>query len=130
MGFGALGGLFFIWFLFVFAIVLIPLGLTIYALYDVIRSPDAAFGPPWDNCKTMWTLGIALGFVIPAGTIVAPILYWMQVRPALRAQQQVPRPFWSPRPSYPPQYPMPYGGQYPQPPQGPPPMPPTQLPPA
>jgi hypothetical protein len=123
MGVGiGVGGLFLVWFLFIFALVLIPLGLTIYALVDVVRAPDAAFGPPWDNAKSMWSLGMALGLIIPAGTIVAPILYWTQVRPALRAGQPVPRPFWAPRPAYPPQpYPPQYPAPYQQPPEAPPP---------
>jgi hypothetical protein len=114
------GGFFAFWFFLVFALILIPLGFTVWALIDVVRAPDAAFGPPWDNAKGMWILGMALGFVVPMGTVVAPILWWTQVRPALRAGQPVPRPFWAPRPSYPPQYPAPYPPQaYPQPPQVP-----------
>jgi hypothetical protein len=111
-----LGGLFMFWFLAVFAILLVPLGFTIYALVDVGRAPDEAFGPPWDNGKSAWTLGLALAFVVPGGTIVAPILWWTQGRAALRRGQRVPRPFWSPgpRPPAPPGYGPPPIGQPPQ----------------
>ncbi|HEU0129756.1 MAG TPA: hypothetical protein VFQ85_02045 [Mycobacteriales bacterium] len=81
---------------------------AVCALVDVVRAPDAAFGPPWDNTKTAWTIGFALAFVLPAGAIVSAVLWWTQVRPALRAGRLVPRPFWAPRPAYP--YVPPAGG--------------------
>jgi len=118
-----LGGAFFlVWFLFVFAFALIPLGFTIYSLVEISRAPDAAFGPPWDNGKGAWTLGLALAFVIPLGTIVGPILWWTQGRNALRQGHQVPRPFWWPRPQMPYGYPPQQPGvpPVPQPPQQPP----------
>jgi hypothetical protein len=122
-----IGGFFAIWFLFMFALVFVPIGFTIYALIDVNRAPDAAFGPPWDNGKSAWTLGLALAFVVPFGTIVGPILWWSQGRSALRERRQVPRPFWSPRPSVPYPYqgqpqgwPQPYPQPYPQQPAQPP----------
>ena len=90
---------------------------TVVSLVEVSRTPEPAFGPPWDNGKNAWTLGLALAFVIPFGVFVGPILWWTQGHAALRQGQQVPRPFWSPRPSYP--YPYPY-------PQQPPPPPPEQ----
>jgi hypothetical protein len=118
-----LGGFFVFWFFLVFVLIFVPLAFTVWALIDVVRAPDAAFGPPWDNAKSMWILGIALGFVVPFGTLVAPVLWWTQIRPALRAGQLVPRPFWAPRPSYPsyPPYPpqAPYPYQPPPPPSGP-----------
>jgi hypothetical protein len=115
-----LGGLFVMWFAFVFAIVLVPIGFTIYALVEIVRAPDAAFGPPWDNSKNAWSLGMAVAFVIPAGVIVAPILWWTSGHAALRRRELVPRPFWAPRP--PMAYPPPYHGQPPYPaPQQPPP---------
>ena len=119
-----LGGTFFLlWFFFVFALAIVPLGFTIYSLVEVSRAPDAAFGPPWDNAKGAWTLGLALAFVVPCGTIVGPILWWTQGRSALRQGQRVPRPFWSSSPSAP--YPYP-----PPPPPYPPQVPESQPPPS
>jgi hypothetical protein len=111
IGFGA----FMIIWLAMFAGILVALGFAIYALVECVRAPDAAFGPPWDNGKNAWTLGLALAFVIPAGVIVGPILWWASGHAALRRGQVVPRPFWAPRPAYPPPYPP----QYPQPPHQP-----------
>jgi hypothetical protein len=110
------GGVFAVFFLFMMAVTLVPLGFAIYSLVDVSRTPDAAFGPPWDNGKSAWTLGMALAIVIPFGTIVGPVLWFTQGRNAVRAGRQVPRPFWSPRPAQPP-YPYPYPPQPPAPPQ-------------
>jgi hypothetical protein len=95
-----LGGFFLLW----GALMVFGIGtfvVAVCALVDVVRAPDQAFGPPWDNSKNAWTLGFALAFVLPAGAIVSAVLWWTQVRPALRAQTLVPRPFWAPRPSYP-----------------------------
>lgn len=100
-------------------IVLVPTGFWIYSLVEAVRAPDAAFGPPWDNAKNAWIIGLAVAFVLPAGTIVASIVWWTQGHKALRGGARVPRPFWAPAPSYPPQ---------PYPPQ--PPGPPEQLPPS
>lgn len=112
------GGFFVVWFLFVLLLVLVPVGLTIYALVDVSRTPDPAFGPPWANGKNAWTLGLALAFVVPFGTIVGPVLWWTQGRAALRAGRPVPRPFWSPAPAVPPP-PFPHYGDPRQPPASP-----------
>lgn len=101
------GGLVMLWLMFMFVVVLVPIGFTIWSLVDVSRAPDQAFGPPWDNSRNAWTLGLALAFVVPFGTIVGPVLWWTQGRNALRAGRPVPRPFWSPRPAAP--YPYPYG---------------------
>lgn len=97
-------------FLVMLALVLVPLGFLIYSLVEVARAPEQAFGPPWDNGRNAWLLGLAVAFAIPAGTIVGPILWWMQGHKALRAGQLVPKPFWAPsRGGYPPP-----PGSYPQ----------------
>ena len=92
-------------FFFVFVMLLavaqlVAIGLTIWALVEAARTPEPAFGPPWDNGKSAWTLGLALSFVIPFAVLVTPILWWTQGHRALRARAQIPRPFWSPRPAY------------------------------
>jgi hypothetical protein len=110
-----LGGFFILWIAFIVSLVLVPLAFTIFSLVEVGKAPDEAFGPPWDNGKNAWILGLALAFVIPAGTIVGPILWWSLGHRALREGRPVPRPFWSPsRPQT--QHPYPYAqGQPPVP---------------
>ncbi|HVF04328.1 MAG TPA: hypothetical protein VNA20_05780 [Frankiaceae bacterium] len=107
-------GLFFL----IFLLSVVPLAFWIYSLVEVSRAPDAAFGPPWDNAKNMWLIGLAVSVVLPAGAIVTTVLWWTQGHGALRAGRPVPRPFWAPKPAYapPPGYP-PYQ-------QAPPPQPP------
>ena len=100
-------GFMFFWVMLVSMLAFVPIVMLIVALVDVVRAPDAAFGPPWENTKNAWTLGLALGYVVPAGAIVGSVLWWVQVRPALRSGRQVPRPFWAPRPAYPYQPPGP-----------------------
>jgi hypothetical protein len=117
-GMFALGGFFVVWMMFVMVFALLPIAFTIYSLVDISRAPDAAFGPPWDNGKNAWTLGLAVAFVVPFGTIVGPVLWFTQGRKALREGRPVPRPFWSPRPSAP----YPYQGQPPAPQYGQPPQ--------
>lgn len=103
-----LGGAFGVFFLFVMLLTVVPIVFWVIALVEASKAPEQAFGPPWDNSKQAWLLGLALSAVIPFAMIVTPILWWTQVRPALRAGAIVPRPFWSSRPAYPPpqqQYP-------------------------
>jgi hypothetical protein len=107
---------------FVMLLAVVPLVLAVVSLVEIGRAPDPAFGPPWDNCKNAWTIGVAVSFVVPLGTLVASIIWWTQGRPALRRGQRVPRPFWAPKPAAPypymegrpPAQPTPYE----QPPQG------------
>ena len=122
-GFGVL-------FLVIMAVAFVPLAFWIYAVVEVGRAPDAAFGPPWDNGKNPWLIGLIVSIVIPAGSLVTTILWWMQGHKALRAGQLVPKPFWAQTPSYPPPYyqvPPPPGagwpGASPYAPPGPPPPP-------
>lgn len=83
-------------FLFMFALVLVPLAFWVMALVDVTRAPEAAFGPPWDNGKNPWLIGLIVALVLPMGMLVGAILWWVQGRKALRAGQVVPKPFWAP----------------------------------
>jgi hypothetical protein len=112
-----LGAFVVIWIAFVMTVAVLPMAFTIFALIDVSRAPDAAFGPPWDNGKSAWLLGLALAFVVPCGTVVGPVLWFTQGRKPLREGRPVPRPFWS-RPSVPYPYqgqpPAPWHGQPPQ----------------
>lgn len=98
-------------FAFVALLVVVPLVFWVVSLVEVLGAPEPAFGPPWDNGKNAWTLGLVVGMLIPAGALVATIVWWVQGHKALRAGQPIPRPFWSPsRQPYP----------YPHPPQLPP----------
>lgn len=106
------GGFFLFTMLFVFALTIVPFAFAIYSLIEISRTPVEAFGPPWDNGKNAWTLGLALSFLLPVGAIVTSVLWWTQGHVALRAGRPVPRPFWSPSPTAPH-----YPSQYQEPPQ-------------
>lgn len=95
-----LGGTFALFFVLMMALVLVPLAFWIWSLVEVSRAPVQAFGPPWDNGKNAWLIGLAVAVVVPAGTIVGPILWWTQGHNALRAGQLVPKPFWAPARAY------------------------------
>ncbi len=120
-------------FVFVFALVLLPLAVHIWALVDLSQTRDEVFGPPWDNTKQDWITGLAIAFMIPMGHIVAPILWWTQVRGPKQRGERPGRPFWSSAPRPPPyamgQGPMvnPYPPPYAQPPYA---QPPYAQPPA
>lgn len=124
VGFGFFG----LFFVVMMLLVVVPFAFWIFALVDVARAPDAAFGPPGDNGKTMWILGLALSALIPAGALVTTVLWWVQGRGPLRAGRPVPRPFWAPRPTVPVGYPVvpPYQQAPPQPPGTPHDRPPQQ----
>ena len=90
------------------------LAFWVVSLVEVAKAPEPAFGPPWDNGKTPWILGLVIGTVVPFGAIVASILWWTQGHKALREGRLVPKPFWAPArtapypygyPPAPPQYP-------------------------
>ena len=98
-----LPGAFGLFFVLVLLLAVVPFGFWIYALVDAARAPEPAFGPPWDNVKNAWLLGLAVSAVIPAGVLVTTVLWFVQARRALREGAPVPRPFWAPRSvSYPP----------------------------
>src|SRR3954453_18622612 len=45
--------------------------LGVVALINVATTPIERFGPWWDNTRQVWLVGLAVAFVVPAGTIVA-----------------------------------------------------------
>ena len=98
-----LPGAFGLFFAVVLLLAVVPMVFWLIALIEVARAPEPAFGPPWDNSKNAWLVGMAVASIIPAGMIVAPILWWSQGRTPLRTGASVPRPFWAGRPAYPPQ---------------------------
>jgi hypothetical protein len=74
----------------------VPFVFWLIALLDVARAPEAAFGPPHDNGKNAWLLGVGVSLALGPLALVTTILWWVQGRPALRAGGLVPRPFWAP----------------------------------
>jgi hypothetical protein len=77
--------------------------LGIAALISVARMPQEAFGPWWDNTRQTWLVGIAIGFVIPCGTLIAGIMWFSSGKAPLRAgQPYAGRPFWAGPPKPPP----------------------------
>lgn len=90
------------------------------ALISIAQTEVDRFGPWWDNTKTSWLLGVAVGFVVPFGTLVTGIYWFWKGRAPLTTTGLVERPFWAgppkppplqppwgyaPQPPYPPQYP-------------------------
>lgn len=66
------------------------------ALVSVAQTPSEYFGPWWDNTKQLWLIGIAVGFVVPFGTLIAGIHWFNSGKAPLRAGQGVAgRPFWA-----------------------------------
>jgi hypothetical protein len=115
---------------FIMAIWLVAFGsliLAIAALISIARLPAEAFGPWWDNTKQLWIIGLAVSFVVPLGTTIAGIMWFMTGRAPLRAGHGIAgRPFWAgppkpppvmPPPGWPGYSPPPYS--YPAPPPGP-----------
>lgn len=95
------------------------------ALISISRTNADAFGPWWDNTKTPWLLGIAVGFVIPFGTLITGVYWFWKGRAPLATTGLVERPFWIGPPKPPPlQSPWGYPPQAPYPPQ---PYPPQSL---
>lgn len=96
--------------------------LAIAALVSVAGTPTEAFGPWWDNTRALWLIGIAVGFVVPFGTLITGIMWFNSGRAPLRAGQGFAgRPFWAGPPKPPPPgwpgYPPPgYGPGYAPPP--------------
>jgi hypothetical protein len=106
--------------------------LGIAALISVARTPTDAFGPWWDNTRQMWLVGIAIGFVIPFGSLIAAIMWFSSGRAPLRGGHgYAGRPFWAGPPKPPPSMPPPGWPPYgyaPAPYGGPPPPAPTPAP--
>jgi hypothetical protein len=77
--------------------------LAIAALISVAKTPSHVFGPWWDNTKQVWLIGIAVGFVVPFGAIVAGFIWFHSGRAPLReGRGYAARPFWAGPPKPPP----------------------------
>jgi hypothetical protein len=94
--------------------------LGIAALVSAARLPDVAFGPWWDNTKALWLVGLAVGFLVPFGSVIAGSYWFFGARRPLSSTGLVARPFWAGPPKPPP--PWAWGPPpAPPPPPGPPP---------
>ena len=82
--------------------------LALAAIVSASRLPAEAFGPWWDNTKTTWLLGIAVGFVVPCGALVAGVYWFASGKRSITRTGVASRPFWAgpPKPP-PPMYPPP-----------------------
>jgi hypothetical protein len=120
---GGFPDVFFGVFLLLWFVVLLSYAVGIAALISVARLPTEAFGPWWDNTKQSWVIGLVVAFLLPCGTVVAGISWFVTGKGALRrGLRVVGRPFWAG-----PIKPVPYGYAPPGPAQyrpGPPPPPP------
>jgi hypothetical protein len=94
VGAGA-GLLFFLFFGFVFLTAIGGLVIGVAAIINVATTPAERFGPWWDNTKQMWLIGIAVGYVIPLGTIIAGIAWFTGGRRGLSTYGVAGRPFWA-----------------------------------
>jgi hypothetical protein len=95
-------GLFMLFWLGLVAVSLGGFVLGIVALIDVAQTPVDRFGPWWDNTRQTWIIGIAVSFLIPAGSLVAGILWFSGGRRGLRRFGLAGRPFWAGPPKPPP----------------------------
>jgi hypothetical protein len=59
-----------LWLVLIVIFGLLPLAWWIYCLVEVSRAPEPAFGPPWDNGKQAWLMGLALSMLIPFASLV------------------------------------------------------------
>jgi hypothetical protein len=104
-------GLFFLFFAAIWLVTIGGLILGISAIISVARTPPEAFGPWWDNTRQLWLIGIAVGFVVPFGALIAGIMWFSSGRASLRAGYGVAgRPFWAGPPKPPPLPPPGYSG--------------------
>jgi hypothetical protein len=85
------------------------MALALGALVSAARLPAEAFGPWWDNTKTIWLVGIAVGFLLPCGSVVSGAYWFFSGHQSYRRTGLVSRPFWSgpPKPPPPVYYPPP-----------------------
>jgi hypothetical protein len=96
-------GLFFLFFAVLWLASVGGVILAIVALISVAKTPSQAFGPWWDNTKQAWLIGIAVGFVVPFGALVAGFVWFSSGRAPLRAGRgYAARPFWAGPPKPPP----------------------------
>ena len=113
MGFVGFGVFFVIWFALVIGS-LVGMICAVAALISISKTNADAFGPWWDNTKTPWLVGIAVGFVVPFGTMVTGVYWFSKGRAPLATTGLVARPFWVGPPKPPP--PQPPWGYLPYPP--------------
>jgi hypothetical protein len=101
-------GAFFALFTLIMIAAFAGLVMGVIALISVATTPAERFGPWWDNTKQIWIIGIAVGYVIPFGTIIAAIAWFTGGRRGLATTGTAGRPFWSgpakPAPIAPPQF--------------------------
>ena len=113
MGFG-------LFLLFWFAMLALTVGgfvIGLIAFIDVVQTPLDRFGPWWDNTRQAWVVGLAVSVVIPAGPLVAGIMWFTGGRRGLRQTGVAGRPFWAGAPKPPPPWgPTPPGWTPPAPP--------------
>jgi hypothetical protein len=112
-------GLFMLFWLVLMALSLGGFLVGLVAFIDVAQTPVDRFGPWWDNTRQAWIIGIAVSVLIPAGPLVAGILWFGGGRRGLRTFGVAGRPFWAgaPRPT-PPWGATPPGSAPPPPPPG------------
>jgi hypothetical protein len=121
-------GLFFVLFGLIWLAGISGFILGICALISVSKTPTEYFGPWWDNTKQLWLIGIAVGFVIPFGTLVAGFMWFNSGRAPLReGRGYADRPFWAGPPKPAPLGPPPGWGSYAPPPYAYPPPPPAPM---
>ena len=96
-------GFFLVW-AFVMLLGFGGMALAIGAIVSASKLPAEAFGPWWDNLKTTWIVGIAVGFLLPCGAVAAGGYWFFSGRPAYQRTGVVGRPFWAGPPKPPPVY--------------------------
>jgi hypothetical protein len=92
---GAGVGVFFLFFGFVMLTVVGGLVIGVAAVISVATTPSERFGPWWDNTKQMWLIGLVVGYLIPFGTIIAGITWFVGGRRGLSLTGTAGRPFWA-----------------------------------
>ena len=71
------------------------LAVGIAALISAVRLPAEAFGPWWDNTRTLWIVGLLAGYVVPFGMLIVGIYWFTTGRRAYQETGMVARPFWA-----------------------------------
>jgi uncharacterized membrane protein len=65
-------------------ILVVSLVLRVVALIDALTHPDASYLATGKQTKTFWLVVLGIGLLIPLIGIIAAIVYFVDVRPALR----------------------------------------------
>jgi hypothetical protein len=86
-------------FFFVFAFIALAsvggLLVGVIAIINIASTPAERFGPWWDNTKQTWIIGLAIGYVVPFGTIIGGIAWFTGGRRGLTTTGTAGRPFWA-----------------------------------